>query len=197
MPQECFAVPHTIYIPIAHRAEKASESTYVLIEPLRWLRDCLEATDQRRSSERPKLKPSAVTPKNLVRIETSPAQFVRARRRRGCSGNMMATAPQSLRSVPVRRLLFAPIAEDEIGMLRVLSASTQLDFEPRQEAADSARLPEDRATRRLALLLASARPAVSAPGRRNDRHPLDSVLAAPVLDQNSGAHDGGRRRLRR
>lgn len=94
MPQECFAVPHTIYIPIAHRAEKASESTYVLIEPLRWLRDCLEATDQRRSSERPKLKPSAVTPKNLVRIETSPAQFVRARRRRGCSGNMMATAPR-------------------------------------------------------------------------------------------------------
>jgi hypothetical protein len=51
--------------------------------------------------------------------------------------------------------LFAPIDEDGNGMLSVLSALTQLDFDPWQEAAELARLSGDMATRRLASLLAS------------------------------------------
>jgi hypothetical protein len=50
--------------------------------------------------------------------------------------------------------LFAPIDEDGSGMLSVLSALTQLDFDPWQEAAELARLSGDKATRRLASLLA-------------------------------------------
>jgi hypothetical protein len=51
--------------------------------------------------------------------------------------------------------LFAPIDEDGNGMLSVLSALTQLDFDPWQEAAELARLSGDMATRRLASLLVS------------------------------------------
>jgi hypothetical protein len=51
--------------------------------------------------------------------------------------------------------LFAPIDEDSNGMLSVLSALTQLDLDPWQEAAELAGLSADKATRRLAGLIAS------------------------------------------
>jgi hypothetical protein len=52
--------------------------------------------------------------------------------------------------------LFAPIVEDRNGMLlSVLSALARLDVEPWQEAAQLARLPQEAATQRLALLIAA------------------------------------------
>ena len=48
-------------------------------------------------------------------------------------------------------------------MLSVLSALTQLDFDPWQEAADLARLSVDKATRRLAGLIASLPDPLSPP----------------------------------
>jgi hypothetical protein len=51
--------------------------------------------------------------------------------------------------------LFAPIDEDSNGMLSVLSALTQLDLDPWQEAAELAGLSANKATRRLAGLIAS------------------------------------------
>jgi hypothetical protein len=59
--------------------------------------------------------------------------------------------------------LFAPIDDDGNGMLSVLSALTQLDFDPWQEAADLARLSVDKATRRLAGLIASLPDPLSPP----------------------------------
>jgi hypothetical protein len=50
--------------------------------------------------------------------------------------------------------LFAPIDEDGNGMLSVLSALTQLDFDPWQEADELTRLSPDKATQRLAMLIA-------------------------------------------
>ncbi len=51
--------------------------------------------------------------------------------------------------------LFAPIDEGGSGMLSVLSALTQLDLDPWQEAAELARLSADKATRKLAALIES------------------------------------------
>lgn len=51
--------------------------------------------------------------------------------------------------------LFAPIDEDGNGMLSVLSALTQLDFDPWREATELTRLSADKATQRLATLIAS------------------------------------------
>jgi len=48
-------------------------------------------------------------------------------------------------------------------MLSVLSALTQLDFDPWQEAAELTRLSADKATRRLAGLIASLPVSESAP----------------------------------
>ena len=61
--------------------------------------------------------------------------------------------------------LFASIDEDGNNgtLLTVLSALTQLDFDPWQEAAELARLSGDTATRRLASLLASLPNRASAP----------------------------------
>jgi hypothetical protein len=61
--------------------------------------------------------------------------------------------------------LFAPIDEDGNGgkLLSVLSALTQLDFDPWQVAAELTRLSADAATRRLASLLASLPDRPSAP----------------------------------
>ena len=63
--------------------------------------------------------------------------------------------------------LFAPIDEDGNGMLSVLSALTQLDFDPWREATELTRLSADKATQRLATLIASLpNRAVDATGRR-------------------------------
>lgn len=52
--------------------------------------------------------------------------------------------------------LFAPIGEDGNGMLlSVLSALARLDFDPWEEAAKLAQLPEETATRKLASLIAA------------------------------------------
>jgi hypothetical protein len=51
--------------------------------------------------------------------------------------------------------LFAPIDEGGSRMLSVLSALTQLDLDPWQEAAELTRLSSPTATRRLATLIAS------------------------------------------
>ena len=52
--------------------------------------------------------------------------------------------------------LFAPIGEDRNGMLlSVLSALARLDFDPWEEAAKLAQLPEETATRKLASLIAA------------------------------------------
>lgn len=61
--------------------------------------------------------------------------------------------------------LFAPIDEDGNNgtLLSVLSALTQLDFDPWQVAAELTRLSGDAATRRLASLLASLPERPSAP----------------------------------
>jgi len=64
---------------------------------------------------------------------------------------------------PFDDFLYAPIDEDGNGMLSVLSALTQLDFDPWQEAAELARLSADKATRRLAGLIASLPVSGSAP----------------------------------
>jgi hypothetical protein len=51
---------------------------------------------------------------------------------------------------------FAPIGEDRNGMLlSVLSALARLDVDPWQEAAESARLPGETGTQRLASLIAA------------------------------------------
>lgn len=61
--------------------------------------------------------------------------------------------------------LFAPIDEDGNGgtLLSVLSALTQLDFDPWQVATELARLSGDMATRRLVSILASLPDRPSAP----------------------------------
>ncbi len=54
--------------------------------------------------------------------------------------------------------LFAPIGEDQNGTtLSVLSALARMDVDPWQETASLARMPRERATERLAVLIAAVR----------------------------------------
>jgi hypothetical protein len=71
--------------------------------------------------------------------------------------------------------LFAPVWADGNGMLvSVLSALARLNVDPWQEAADLARLPGDRATRRLASLISAL------PGRPST-HPDTGATAARLI----------------
>jgi hypothetical protein len=67
-------------------------------------------------------------------------------------------------------------------MLSVLSALTQLDFNPWQEPADLAPFAGRPSDAEIGLPpCVAARPAVSATECRNDRHPLDTFLPRQSL----------------
>lgn len=81
--------------------------------------------------------------------------------------------------------LFAPIDEDGNGtVLSVLSALTRLDLDPWQETAELARLPGERATQRLASLIAAL------PGRLSTHGDLGTIAARLIalLPRRAGAN---------
>ena len=85
--------------------------------------------------------------------------------------------------------LFAPVGEDEHGMLlSVLSALARLNIDPWREAAKLAGMPVKTATERLASLIAALPD--GPPGTSPGRHPPS---AAPDLPPRRGAQAAGMR----
>jgi hypothetical protein len=83
--------------------------------------------------------------------------------------------------------LFAPVGDDANGMtVSVLSALARLDVDPRQEAANLARLPGGPAIERLTLLLAAL------PGRISANPGTIATRLIPLLRRPAGAATASR-----
>jgi hypothetical protein len=100
---------------------------------------------------------------------------------------MMHSAPIPLPGSEFNDFLFAPIGEDENGMLvSVLSGLARSDVDPWQEAARLAQLPRETATRRLAALIGALPDrAASYPDPRAIATRLIALLPRP-LGPNGG-----------